>query len=75
MCGDGRANGTPATKRWTLDDIPWDRFDPTKIDPDIVKVVKAASMVEANGGTYANYLAKVFHDDRSFQNAAWVPLP
>lgn len=58
-------------KRWTLEDIPWDRFDPTQVDPDIVKVVKAASMVEANGGTYASYLAKVFYDDPSFQDAAY----
>ncbi|MBT6118889.1 MAG: ferritin-like domain-containing protein [Rhodospirillaceae bacterium] len=58
-------------KRWTLDDIPWDRFDPAKVDPEVIKVVKAASMVEANGGTYAHYLAKVFYDDPAFQDAAF----
>ena len=28
---------------WTLDDISWDRFDRTKVDPELLKVVKAAS--------------------------------
>ena len=64
-----------ATKRqpkphWTLDDMPWDRFDPSKVDPEIVKVVKAASMVEYNSGDYAAYLCNVFHDDPEFQAAA-----
>lgn len=57
-------------KHWTLDDIPWERFDPSCVDPEIVKVVKAASMVEANGGDYAAYLCNVFRDDPSFQKAA-----
>ena len=28
--------------KWTLDDIPWDRFEPAKVDPDLVPIVKAA---------------------------------
>lgn len=56
--------------RWTLDDIPWDRFDRTKIDPEIVRVVKAASLVEQNGADYARYLCSVFHDDPEFQEVA-----
>ncbi|MDH3473864.1 MAG: ferritin-like domain-containing protein [Rhodospirillales bacterium] len=55
---------------WTLDDIPWERFDPAKVDPEILKVIKAASMVEANGGDYATYLCNVFPDDAEFQRAA-----
>ena len=55
---------------WTLDDIPWDSFDPSKVDPEMVKIVKAASMVEYNGGDYATYLCNVFHDDPDFQEAA-----
>ncbi len=54
-------------KHWTLDDIPWERFDRSHVDPEIVKVVKAAAMVEANGGDYAKYLCNVFHDDPEFQ--------
>jgi len=55
---------------WSLDDIPWDRFDPAKVDPELVKIVKAASMVEYNGGDYATYLCNVFPDDAEFQAAA-----
>lgn len=49
--------------RWTLDDIRWDRFDPAKVDPDLLKVAKAASLVERNARDYAAYLASVFADD------------
>ncbi len=52
---------------WTLDDIPWRRFDPDKVDPDIVRIVKAASLVEQNGADYAHYLCNVFADDPGFQ--------
>ncbi len=57
-------------KRWSLDDIPWERFNPGKLDADLIKLVKAASMVEYNGGDYAAYLCKVFIDDPDFQAAA-----
>lgn len=56
--------------RWTLDDIAWDRFDPQKVDPEILRIVKAASVVEYNGGDYALYLCNVFGDDPGFQEAA-----
>ena len=55
---------------WTLDDIPWDLFDPSKVDPEMVKIVKAASMVEYNGADYATYLRNVFPDDAEFKAAA-----
>jgi len=55
---------------WTLDSIPWDQFDRSKVDPELVKVVKAASMVEANGADYGTYLCAVFADDPDFQSAA-----
>ncbi len=57
-------------KHWSLDDIPWDRFDRSKLDPDLVKIVKAASVVEYNGGDYAAYLCNVFSGDEDFQEAA-----
>ncbi len=57
-------------KHWTLDDIAWDRFDPGKVDPDLVKVVKAASLVEKNGRDYGRYLQEVFKDDPEFSEAA-----
>jgi hypothetical protein len=55
---------------WTLDDIPWDRLDRAKVDPEILRIVKAASLVEQNGGDYARYLCNVFHDDPAFQEVA-----
>jgi hypothetical protein len=51
---------------WTLDDIPWHRFDPSRLDPEIVRLVKAASLVEYNGGAYAHHLCRVFADDPEF---------
>jgi rubrerythrin len=55
---------------WTLDDIPWERFDRSKVDPEILSIVKAASLVEQNGGDYAVYLCNVFADDADFQAVA-----
>jgi hypothetical protein len=57
-------------RNWTLDDIPWDRFDRSKLDSGIVRIVKAASLVEYNGGAYAHHLCRIFHDDPDFQRAA-----
>jgi len=57
---------------WTLADIPWDRFDPAKVDPEILCIVKAASLVEQNGGDYARYLHGVFAGDAVFQDAAQI---
>ncbi|MHA1600344.1 MAG: ferritin-like domain-containing protein [Alphaproteobacteria bacterium] len=56
-------------KHWTIDDISWHEFDPSKVDPELVKIVKAASMVEYNGGDYAEYLCNVFPDDAEFRTA------
>ncbi|MBK8160010.1 MAG: ferritin-like domain-containing protein [Rhodospirillaceae bacterium] len=55
---------------WTLDQIPWDQFDASRVDPELVKLVKAAALVEYNGGDYATYLNNVFHDDDGFQAVA-----
>ena len=57
-------------KAWTLDDIDWARFDPTKVEPDLLRIVKAAALVEHNGNDYAIYLCNVFHDDPEFQDSA-----
>jgi rubrerythrin len=54
---------------WNLDhDIPWERFDPAKVDPELLKIIKAASMVEFNARDYAAYLCNVFHDDPTVQD-------
>jgi hypothetical protein len=57
-------------KHWRIDDVAWDRFDSSKVDPDIVPLVKAAAMVERNGIDYAVYLNNVFPDDPDFRQAA-----
>lgn len=57
-------------KHWRLQDVAWDRFDPTRVDPEVVPLVKAAAMVERNGADYAAYLRRVFHDDPDFSAAA-----
>ena len=51
---------------WTLESINWDRFDPSRVDPEIVRNIKAAAMVERNGDDYGVYLRRVFADDPDF---------
>ena len=51
---------------WTLETIDWDRFDASKVDPEILRNIKAAAMVERNGGDYGIYLGRVFADDPAF---------
>ena len=51
---------------WTLASIAWDRFDASKVDPEILRNVKAAALMERNGGDYGIYLGRVFADDPEF---------
>ncbi|MGO1119840.1 ferritin-like domain-containing protein [Rhodovibrionaceae bacterium A322] len=55
-----------AAKHWTPDDVAWDRFDPSKVTPDVMKMIKAAALVEYNGDDYAEYLTSIFADDPEF---------
>lgn len=55
---------------WTLDDIPWPDFDRDRVDPEIVPLVKAASLVEYNGAAYARHLCRIFGDDPGFSETA-----
>ncbi len=57
-------------KHWRLEHLPWDSFDPARVDPVLVPLVKAAAMVERNGGDYGIYLDRVFADDPDFRAAA-----
>ncbi|MCK8786257.1 ferritin-like domain-containing protein [Roseomonas sp. NAR14] len=57
-------------KHWRIDQVGWDRFDPSLAEPGIVPLVKAAAMVEKNGLDYAVYLNRVFGDDPDFRQAA-----
>lgn len=54
---------------WNLDDIPWDQFDPSKVNPELIPVVKAASLVEYNAGDYRAYLRNVFADNERLKKA------
>ncbi|MGC8476338.1 MAG: ferritin-like domain-containing protein [Acetobacteraceae bacterium] len=57
-------------KHWRLEQLPWERFDPARVDPALIPLVKAAAMVERNGGDYGIYLDRVFADDPDFRAAA-----
>jgi hypothetical protein len=57
-------------KHWHMDQVAWDRFDPAKVDPASVALVKAAAMVERNATEYTRYLNRVFADDPDFRQAA-----
>jgi hypothetical protein len=59
-------------KNWTLEDIAWSDFDRSKVDPELLKLVKAAALVEHNGYDYATYLNNVFGDDPEFRAAVDV---
>src|SRR5690606_18492131 len=48
--------------RWTLDKINWDVFDGSRVEPETLEAVKAASLVEANAPDYVSYLCNVFAD-------------
>ncbi|MDE1901358.1 MAG: ferritin-like domain-containing protein [Alphaproteobacteria bacterium] len=51
---------------WTIDTLPWGAFDAETVNPDLLKIVKAAALVEYNAGDYASYLCNVFADDAAF---------
>ena len=57
-------------KHWRIEQLDWDAFDVSKVDPDIIPVVKAAAVVERNGLDYAVYLGNVFVGDPDFRAAA-----
>ncbi|MBJ7251317.1 MAG: ferritin-like domain-containing protein [Acetobacteraceae bacterium] len=53
-------------KHWHIDELGWDRFDPSKVDAEIVPLIKAAAMVERNAADYVTYLTRVFAEDPDF---------
>jgi len=57
-------------EHWKIEELPWDRLDPSKVTPDLLQVIKAAALVEYNADTYADYLCQVFEGDAEFQQAA-----
>ncbi len=57
---------THVAQHWTLNDVDWSRFDPSKVSSDLLQVIKTAAMVERNGADYGRYLCNVFRDDPDF---------
>lgn len=53
---------TAYAQGWTLDDIRWTDFDPSKAEPHLIRAIKAAALVEYNAPDYVAYLKRVFHD-------------
>jgi len=47
---------------WTLEDIRWSAFDPSRVDGKLLAAVKAAALVEYNAPDYVTYLKRVFRD-------------
>jgi rubrerythrin len=48
---------------WQLESIPWQVFDPTKVDAKLLAQAKGAALVESNAADYVAYLRGVFHDN------------
>jgi hypothetical protein len=47
---------------WTLDEVQWSAFDPTKATPWMIAAIKSASLVEFNAPDYVSYLKSIFRD-------------
>jgi rubrerythrin len=45
---------------WTMDDVRWSLFDPSKVTPALLSAIKAAALVEYNAPDYVSYLKRVF---------------
>src|SRR5258707_815630 len=55
------------SEKWKFEDIDWSLFDPEKVDPETLRVIKAGSVVEHNGSDYGLYLKGVFKGDDLFE--------
>ena len=64
-----------AAERWTVDDIDWICFDPSKVSVDCLHVIKTAAIIERNGADYGRYLCSVFRDDPIFCEVQFLPIP
>jgi len=53
-------DGAVYSAGWTLDDVDWSRFEPAKVDHELLSAVKAASLVEYNAHDYVEYLKRVY---------------
>ncbi len=62
------------SEKWKFDDIDWSLFDPQKINPEILRIIKAGSVIEHNSSDYGLYLKNVFSGDDIFHREIewWV---
>jgi hypothetical protein len=68
------SNGTVYSPGWSLDDVDWSKFEPSKVDPALLATMKGAALVEYNAHDYVAYLNRVFRDagvDTLAQIALW----
>jgi len=56
------SDGAVYKQGWSLDDIAWERFDASKVEPWLLTAIKAAALVEFNAPDYVTYLRRVFAD-------------
>lgn len=49
-------------KRWSVDDLPWEKFESEKVNLRLLALAKGASLVEFNSGDYVTYLLNIFRD-------------
>lgn len=49
--------------QWKFEDINWSLFNPQKVNPATLRVIKAAGVIEYNGSDYGVYLSNVFKGD------------
>lgn len=59
--------------KWKFEDIKWSLFNPDKVNPEILKLIKAGSVIEHNGSDYGRYLKNVFAGDTALEKEidAW----
>ena len=68
--GDDAPEAAAAWARGRSTTFPGTASTAPKLDPELVRIVKAASLVEHNGAAYAHHLCLVFADDPEFQETA-----
>src|SRR5882724_5741457 len=50
---------------WTMDDVHWSLFDPSKVELRLLAAIKAAALVEYNAPDYVTYLKRIFANSGS----------
>jgi len=53
---------------WSLDTVAWDRFNSSRVHPQLLAFARGACLVEYNADVYTDYLCRVFSDDPGLQS-------